>query len=431
MFNHSLTAKRAFLNACLLAFAALILSQGAPVAAQEPDYESERKRAFELINQSKILEALPLFEKLVARNPDDGEVNFMLGFCLVAKTREINDPATRKQERVRARRYLVRAKELGVTEPLLNQLIAVIPPDGSEAPATRFSNNAEADKAMKDGEAAFARGELDKAFTEYARALQLDPKLYEAALFAGDMKFKQGANSSNEAESSTLFDQAGEWFAKAIAIDPDRETAYRYWGNTLLMHGKDDQALPKYVEAIVADPYNQMVYTGLTKWGKKNQVSLTHPRIDIPANVTSNKPGEINITVDDLALKGSDTDGSAAWMMYGIVRAGWMNKKEGALSEEFAKAYPGEKVYRHSLAEELDALRAVVDSIRTQTKEKRVKTLTPSLDNLMKLNEAGLVEAYLLFVKADAGIARDYRAYRTANRDKLRRYWREMVIGAR
>lgn len=429
MFNHSLTANRIFLNACLSALAAMMFLAPVRVAAQEPDYASERQRAFALMDESKMLEALPIFEKLALRNPKDPEVQFSLGFCIFASSRDIKDPVARKQTRLRARGYLARAKELGVTDPVLDQILAAIPNDGGEAP--KFSTNPEADAAMGDGESAYTRGELDKALAAYTRALQIDPKLYEAALFAGDMQFKRGHNSTDAGERSALFDNAGEWFAKAIKIDPDRETAYRYWGDELLEYGKDDEARAKFVEAIIAEPYNQLAYNGLTRLGQKNHVPLGHPRIDIPANVTSPKPGEINITVDDMALKGSDGDGSAAWVIYGMIRSLWMNKKDGSRSDDFAKAYPNELVYRHSLAEELAALRGVMESVQTQVKEKRVKKLTPSLDNLSKLNDAGLIEPYVLFVHPDKGIARDYAPYRQANRDKLKRYWLEVVIGAK
>ena len=43
---------------------------------------------------------------------------------------------------------------------------------------------------MHEGEAAFAKGEFPKAIEMYQRALLLDPNLYEAALFTGDVYFK-------------------------------------------------------------------------------------------------------------------------------------------------------------------------------------------------------------------------------------------------
>ena len=429
MRSQSITAKRIILNACLSIIIAVILPTTVCAAAQDPDYASERQRAAQLIDESKILQALPIFEKLAAHDPKDREVQFYLGFCILASSADTKDPAARKQQRVRARSYLVRAKQLGMSDTLLDQMLASIPPDGGETP--KFSSNPEAEAAMNDGESAYTRGDLDKALGAYTRALQLDPKLYYAALFAGDMQFKRGHNSTDAAQRSDLFDKAGEWFGRAIAIDPDRETAYRYWGDALLEYGKNDQARTEFIEAIIAEPFNQLAYSGLTQWGQKNQVQLGHPQIDIPSNITSNKPGEVNITVDELALKGSDGDGSAAWMMYGMARSLWVDKKDGSRSEKFAKAYPNESTYRHSLAEELEALRGVAESVRVQMKEKRVKQLTPSLENLTKLNDAGLLEAYILFVKPDKGIARDYVAYRAANRDKLRRYWMEVVIGVK
>jgi tetratricopeptide (TPR) repeat protein len=428
MFKHSLTAKRIFLNTCLSTTVAFVFSMNVSVVAQQTDYESEKQRAAKLLDESKTLQALPIYEKLAAQNPKDSEVQFYLGFCIIARTAGTKDPATRKQERARARSYLARAKELGMSDALLDQMLASIPPDGGEMP--KFSSNPEAENAMDDGESAYARGELDKALAAYTRALLIDPKLYHAALFAGDMQFKRGHNSTDAAERSALFDKAGEWFSKAIAIDPDRETAYRYWGDALLEYGKDDEARTKFIDAIVADPYNQLVYSGLSKWGQKNQVQLGHPRIDILSSATSTKPGETNITIDETALKGGD-DGSGAWIMYGMTRALWSNQKDGSRSEKFAKAYPSESVYRHSLAEELEALQGVAVVVKEQMKGKSVKKLTPSLENLIRLNDAGLLEAYILFAKPDKGIARDYNAYRKANHDKLRRYWLEVVIGAK
>jgi tetratricopeptide (TPR) repeat protein len=428
MFKHSLTAKRIFLNACLSTTVVLIFSTSVSVVAQQTDYESEKQRAAKLLDESKTVQALPILEKLAVQNPKDPEVQFYLGFCILAKTADTKDPVARKQERVRARGYLVRAKELGMSDALLDQMLASIPPDGGEMP--KFSSNPEAESAMNDGESAYTHGDLDKAFAAYTRALQIDPKLYHAALFAGDMQFKRAHNSTDAAERSALFDKAGEWFGKAIAIDPDKETAYRYWGDALLEYGKDDDARTKFIEAIVADPYNQLVYSGLAKWGRKNQVSLGHPRIDILSNATSTKPGETNITIDETALKGGD-DGSGAWIMYGMSRALWSNQKDGSRSEKFARAYPSESVYRHSLAEELEALQGVAVVVKEQMKGKSVKKLTPSLENLIRLNDAGLLEAYILFAKPDKGIARDYVTYRKANREKLERYWLDIVIGAK
>jgi hypothetical protein len=102
--------------------------------------------------------------------------------------------------------------------------------------------------------------------------------------------------------------------------------------------------------------------------------------------------------------------------------------RQNARSERFAKAFPGEPAYRHSLAEEIAAFRGVVESVKVQLKDNPTLKLSPSLDNLVALSNADLLEAYVLFVRPDEGISRDYPEYRKTNRDKLRRYWTDFVI---
>ena len=122
-------------------------------------------------------------------------------------------------------------------------------------------------------------------------------------------------------------------------------------------------------------------------------------------------------------------DGSSAWLYYGITRAAWaVPGKDGKLSDRFAKAYPNETRYRHSLAEKVDALRQVLSFLDKDIKDKKVENLDSSLANLKKLNDAGLLEAYILLARLDNGIFQDYKSYRNTDRDKLRRYVVEYVM---
>ena len=107
------------------------------------------------------------------------------------------------------------------------------------------------EEAMREGEAAFAKGEFPKALENYQRALLLDPKLNEAALMMGDIYFKSAEQ-----------DKAGEWFARAIEINPDRETAYRYWGDSLMKQGRITEAGDKFVESYIAEPYSREARAG-------------------------------------------------------------------------------------------------------------------------------------------------------------------------
>jgi hypothetical protein len=100
-------------------------------------------------------------------------------------------------------------------------------------------------------------------------------------------------------------------------------------------------------------------------------------------------------------------------MYYGLVRASWTKK--------FATEYPQEPRYRHSLKEEVAALRAVVEALNNNKEVNRNK-LDASLKNLLSLENDGLLEAFVLLAMPDDGIVRDFVTYRNTNIDKLRRY---------
>ena len=416
MHYQSLTAKRFLLNPCLLLIVSLCVTATISGSPQQIDYAAERQRAIALYDQNKFADAIPILEHLVKVKTDDVAVWERLGWATVVVSASMQDPAQRKSARERARAAFRRAQELGDDSDLLKQGLATLA--GPDPADLAFSLNKEADTAMREGEAAHARGDLDQALAKYKRALEFDPKLYEAALFAGDMEFKKGYTSTEPQYRSAAFDRSGIWFAKAIAIEPNRETAYRYWGDALDAQGKIIEARDKFVEAIIADPYNRNPYVGLTQWAQRHKARLGHPKIEPPTPPTTQN-GQATINVDPRTL--NSTDGSNNWLMYSLTRAAWSKT-------DFFKNYPTEKVYRHSLKEEASALRMVAEACAKDLQSGKVKTLESSLAMLVKLNEDGFLEAYVLFAHPDQGIARDYSAYRATNREKLKLYWLNVVI---
>jgi len=400
MFHHPF--QRVLVGLASAIFVALAVAS--TIFAQD-NIDEMKAKAVDLIKQQRYTEALPILEKVVAVQPNDPDVQFHLGFALIAQANNTKDKPERKALRVRALAAFVKAKQLGIHTPLLDGVIQSIPPDGSDGKS--FSKNEQANDLMTDAEGFFSQGKLDEALVNYQKALELDPKIYEAALFSGDVFTQKGQ-----------FDQAEVWYQKAIAIDPNRETAYRYSATPLMKQGNYDKARDRYVEAYICDPYSKFTISGITQWAQVTQTHLAHPKIDIPTNVTFNEKGDANINLDAGALLAGHDDGSFAWISYGATRSIWHKEK-------FAKTFPDEKAYRHSLAEEVDALQSV---LLLATTDKKVQNLGPSLTKLKKLNDDGLLEAYILFAQADQGIAKDYAAYLQKNRDKLRRYVVEYVL---
>jgi tetratricopeptide (TPR) repeat protein len=401
-------AHKSSIGIAVLVFS-LLMASAQSLAAQTANDEL-RKRAFDLYDKNNMVDAVPLLEKLNADNPADVVVLERLAFATFVSASAATDESERQRIRDRARALAVRARDMGDNSNLL-RVVLESSPDGGQ----KFSDRQEVDAVMREGESAFAKGDLKGALAAYDRVLSLDPNNYEAALFTGDVYFKQ-----------KQMETAGQWFARATSINPDRETAYRYWGDALMGDGKVEEARTKFVDAIVAEPYNRNALAGLSQWGSRTRTPLAHPRIESPVNsVRRTSDGKVDVVVNPAAA-GNAEDGTDAWTDYSIIRAAWMSKG-------FAQAFPEEKNYRHSLAEEAGALRAVAERISGNLKEGKLKKeqLNVSIANLVKVYDAGLLEAYVLLARPDAGIAQDYPKYRQDHRDELRRYLTELVIGAR
>ena len=398
--------KKSLMLSSVILFAVLFIIAMAGTAlsarAQTDDIATLKARAKALIDEQNYVEALPLYEMLAIQAPDDSIVFRNLGLALIGLAANTDNPDRSRQIRIRARNTFIIARDLGDDWPFVKEVIESLPLDGSDS--RKFSQNIAADVVMKHGEALFASGKLDDAFKAYQEALMLDPLCYFAALFSGDTKLH-----------TQQYDEAEKWYQRAISIDPYIEAAYRYSATPLMKQGKFDQARDRYIEAYITAPYNRMAMNGLLQWGEAAKTPLGHPRIDAP-RTTDDPEGKRNtiITVNP----GAD-DGSIAWIAYSAAREEWEKTK-------FAETYPNEKAYRHSLAEEADALRRVVSMAKTI----KAKKLADQIAMIEKLDNDGVLEAYILLAMPDQGIAQDHRDYLEKNRDKLRLYVAKYVIGA-
>ena len=409
-FSSLFSKVRALRRICeLLTVVLILLTVSAPgvLGAQS---EAERKQALQLFKDGQFNEALQLFEKVAKEFPDDAEVLEKYGFIVIGQASNLKDAAARKEARKRGRELLLRAEKAGSHTALLKTLLDAIPVDGGDDPRFSYSAHKEVEDAMKEGDAAVLKHDYLKAIEMYQRASLLDPNLYEAALYTGNVYFVTAEQR-----------KAGEWFARAIAINPNRETAYRYWADSLMKQGRVSEAGDKFVEAYIAEPYNRLARAGFVNWAERINVEPAHPAVEIPTSVTPQHNGNATINLDPTTLKKDDKSGSgAAWMMYGLIRASWV-------SSEFAKQFPNEKTYRHSLKEEASAIRAALKVLAEQ-KNVDPQSMDPSLQNLARLDKQGLLESFILLALPDEGIAQDFAQYRKENVDKLRRYVVEYVL---
>ncbi len=394
--------RQIYLLVILIALIALPLLSAAQSSPQD---DPRRKQAFDFYEQGNMVEAMPLLEQLAAAYPTDIPIHERWAFSTMAYCATLKDPTERVKVRARARKLAVEAQKLGDNSPLL-QVILELPEDGSEKP---MSDRKEVDEAMQAGEAEFVHGNYDKARENYLRALLLDPNEYEAALFTGDVYFRQ-----------RVYGSAGEWFSRAIQINPDRETAYRYWGDALAAMGKIDDARSKYIEAVIAEPYDRKPWQALSAWAQHTQTTLHWVKLNDKSEVTAKDAKNVTVTIDN-SLKSGDPNGEA-WITYGMGRAGWRG-------DRFKKEFPNETQYRHSLKEESDSLHLMLTVLKEDKNFKRQeRDLDPSILDLIKIEDAGFLDPFVLLNRVDSGIAQDYPVYRAAHREKIRQYLDQFVV---
>jgi Tfp pilus assembly protein PilF len=385
-------------------FSAQAVSPQTPIPTAPKD-DPERKHAFEVYKDGRMVEAMPLFEKLAATYPKDAVVWECWGVSILGYSQTLDDPEPRKKARLRARATLLRAKDLGDNSNLLQTLLAGLPEDGGNL---TYSPRQEVNEVMQRAEADFARGDLDKAADSYIQASLLDPNLYEAPLFTGDAFYKQHKPGS-----------AGEWFKRAIQINPNRETAYRYWGDALVSQGDMQAAREKFIQGVIAEPYGRNSWMGLNQWAGRVKVTLNWVRLQDKSAVTQKDEKNVTLTLDN-SLKGDLN--MAAWLAYGAGRASWHGDK-------FKNEFPNEAKYRRTMREEADSLHLMVTVLTEQKDfEKKKKDLDPALLQLIAIDQAGFDEPFALLNRADNEITQDYVAYRAAHRDTIYRYFDEFVV---
>jgi tetratricopeptide (TPR) repeat protein len=379
--------------------AVIVAGFGSLYAQTDKELGEATVKAITYFQRQQFAEAIPHFEIVIKAIPDNAQARFMYGFCLVAKSKQISDTEEAKKLSAKALEQFLKAKELGLKSPDNDTLIALL--SGKPAPAAEpsYSLNKEAEKHMMDGESLFAQSKYSEAIKYFEKALALDPKIYQAGLSAGD---------SYTAMSD--WENAEKWYQRAIAIDPNRETAYRYSATPFMKQKKYDVARDRYIEAFITEPYSSMSPRGISQWADVTGAKLALPAIEKP---------ELNFAADGKATpaKAISKDDPAArpWLSYVSVREAWRKEK-------FSKTFPKETAYRHTVQEEVEALRAAVAAAKEQ------KSSSAEFQLLAKMDAEGVLEPYALLAGADDDIAEEHAEYLKNNRPKLRLYFLNYVI---
>jgi tetratricopeptide (TPR) repeat protein len=433
------SAREARLRLRVCAIAVLALASGpmanpqAPATAAPPpapqheaNFETERAKANELFLAGQKLEALPLYEDLCRQDQTIAVFAERHAQGLIEKSGTMADGPAKQAAFNQGVAELLRAQKLGDNSPLVQNLLSLVAKSVvgavvSGVPLTvgyTYQGNSPAQAAMKEGQQLFATHDFDGAVKAYKRAAQLDPAWYEAYLFVGDAYFAMKS-----------YTDSGPWFAKAIAIDPDRDTAYRYWGDALLRNGDPAGAKGEYELAVVAEPYARPAWNSLQQWATVTKTPARLPQIVRPEFTTPD--GKLKI---DPALTNDSGDGHSSWLVYENARvahgaAALSQAIVGGAYDKNGQVTP--KGYRHSLAEEKESIEAMLADVNARIAAGTVtpEKLEPSLKTLMQLEKDGMLQCWIVLNGSDGGIRYDYPAYRKEHRELLVAYLEKYVLG--
>ncbi|MDB6128156.1 MAG: hypothetical protein JWM35_2052, partial [Verrucomicrobia bacterium] len=210
------------------------------------------------------------------------------------------------------------------------------------------------------------------------------------------------------------FPAALEWFDRAIAVEPNSETAHRYRADALMRLKRIDEAGNGYVNAFVAAPFAPVPTEALNSWVKKRNLTLHRTNSSFIAGRIRIVNGAPNIVIDGNQI-------NAPSMAYLLGRTAYLTKHKISAAH-----------YQNSLAEEAAGIRSAVQTMtevsgRTRTDQK-LEPFAKEMDAITRLDRDGLLEAFILLDRPTTSIMDSYPGYRESHRDELVRYIRKVWL---
>ena len=379
---------------------ALNTSTPSPAPTDVTSADPDRREAMRLYHEHKFSEAAEWWQKVVASYPDDMDAHEALGASLLNRADLQSDGRKKQSDRLVARAELVRAQELGDKSDLCRALLSTIPEDGREV---RFLDYQTVLTIVPNTQLPTQRS-LEIA-SEYAFATEHEAFSYLVAERIGldYARLKQ-------------WDKAGEWYARALQIHPEDQSVYGNWVEALVSAGKMKEAREKLIQGLlVSDGW--YINMPLRMWLVANHLELKKINIKLPYEYPLGKTGTM-IVVDPAWL--GKNDGRDAWLMYPRTRRLWKNEK---YFNEFHMIG-----YRHSLAEEVDALSQVVAAFNESLAKGNVQEPDPALVLLSRFQAEGLLEAFIFLVERDEDVSGEFYPYLTKHRDKLMEFADKYIV---
>lgn len=405
-------------------FAALLAFAAEPGFPTPPTAAELIARAQRLWRQEQDLRgALAAFDEAVAADPAGVDARFQRGTFLFWLW-ERAAPEQRDEVRQAARAdfdWLDRHAEdsiyAGIARDIGRQL------DGEVWFAEAdLACPQEAVEAMGQAESLYASRRFETSLEHYRRAVEACPASGAIRTAYADAVYALGE-----------YALAARLFREALAVDPWRRTAHRYLADAEVRLGRGEAALRECVLAIVSDPTYEAAWSALHGFAEQTErgwrrVRAEKPRVE--AGTGEDGQAEVSLALPGLAGDGNpsskaEQDEAAAWLMYGLTKAGILGgsfDREGEPVPEGAVAKPTPPGSRLALE------RAAVRKALLVLARPRRKAPPSFWGNIRQASEAGLLDAAIFLTMMDRELAAEYPAYRETHGEDLVRFVETILV---
>lgn len=342
-------------------------------------------------SKSKINEALEKFSLASKADPKaSAPWSHTAALYLFASTK--TDPKFVQEYRERARAAATRALELFVGDPMAQETLRSL-----AAPTTPglSSTNREAIDLFNEGERLFQVGDFLAAISKYENAFSLDPTFAEAILYAGDCYFQLAK-----------FDEAELRYRRAIDVNPRHFQAWRFLAHAQTKMGRPIEMVKlSLMKSIEIQPNYLPAWDQYSALTQTSDGSLQVLNAKRPVRLkVENKDGAQSYTIEidpKIDAKGGDVD-SAVWLQYGISKVNFLAAKEigDANLKSMSKG-----------AKPFDVERLSWNSV-FQEEHKNTKLRDPLLQRLRQFVKDGQIEAAIFVFFFDESYRSEFESWK-------------------
>ncbi|CAN7323790.1 hypothetical protein LJR289_001716 [Pseudoduganella sp. LjRoot289] len=352
-----------------------------------------------LHGQGKFKEALEKFGEARKASPEASAPLSAGANLLMVIAAGIPDDAARSARQQQAADVARAALKLDSGDIVALEVLRLLADPSS---ISAYQPNAAAGKAYAEGEALFHAAKYEEARAKYREAQRADPKFASAWVMEGDTYFME----KNWLAAEMLFQ-------KATVIDPQSAQAWRFLADTLARLGNRNGVESAALNAIAAQPGQQMSWDRLAMVAQLDKQPLARLQFARRASVKFDPAtGKAAIS---LAEEFKDAKGDAA-----PERAIWLAYALGQANAQTAAAKAGRTLSPYAL--EREGWTVAMKMLAEVEAKGQPLPQSPVLLAIRKLYAAGDLDAAILLLMYREAYRPEFEAWKTAHPDGIRQF---------